>query len=52
MAPGSSVGFPTSAKNKNLIYDHPMNISAKFSSNLFCGFKKNYENTKFPEGPN
>jgi hypothetical protein len=30
MAPGSHVGFPISAKNKNLVYDHPMNISAKF----------------------
>jgi hypothetical protein len=32
--------FPISAKNKNLVYDHPMNISAKFGSNLFCGFRK------------
>jgi hypothetical protein len=37
MGPGSHVGFPISAKNKNLVYDHPMNISAKFGSNLFCG---------------
>jgi hypothetical protein len=35
MGPGSHVGFPISAKNKNLVYDHPMNISAKFGSNLF-----------------
>jgi hypothetical protein len=34
MGPGSHVGFPISAKNKNLVYDHPMNISAKFDSNL------------------
>jgi hypothetical protein len=40
MDPGSHVGFPISAKNKNLVYDHPMNISAKFGSNLFCGFRK------------
>ena len=40
MGPGSHVGFPISAKNKNLVYDHPMNISAKFGSNLFCGFRK------------
>jgi hypothetical protein len=33
MGPGSHVGFPISAKNKNLVYDHPMNISAKFDSN-------------------
>jgi hypothetical protein len=38
MGPGSHVGFPISAKNKNLVYDHPMNISAMFDSNLFCGF--------------
>jgi hypothetical protein len=37
MGPGSHVGFPISAKNKNLVYDHPMSISAKFGSNLFCG---------------
>ena len=36
------------AKNKNLVYDHPMNISAKFGSNLFCGFRKKDENVKFP----
>jgi hypothetical protein len=40
MGPGSHVGFPISAKNKYLVYDHPMNISAKFGSNLFCGFRK------------
>jgi hypothetical protein len=28
--------------------DHPMNISAKFGSNLFCGFRKKDENLKFP----
>jgi hypothetical protein len=36
------------AKNKNLVYNHPMNISAKFGSNLFCGFRKKDENVKFP----
>jgi hypothetical protein len=36
------------AKNKNLVYDHPMNISAKFGSNLFGGFRKKDENVKFP----
>jgi hypothetical protein len=40
MGPGSHVGFPISAKNKSFVYDHPMNISAKFDSNLFCGLKK------------
>ena len=44
MGPGSHVGFPISAKNKNHVYDHPMNISAKFDLNLFCGFRKKDEN--------
>ena len=48
MGPGSHVGFPISAKNKNLVYDHTMNISAKFDSNLLCGFRKKDENVKFP----
>ena len=47
MRPGSHLGFPTSAKNKNLVYDHPMNISGKFGSNLFSGFRKKNENMKF-----
>jgi hypothetical protein len=42
MGPGSHVGFPISAKNTNLVYDHPMNISGKFGSNLFCGVSLNY----------
>jgi hypothetical protein len=25
MGPGSHVGFPISAKNTNLVYEHPMN---------------------------
>jgi hypothetical protein len=28
--------------------EHPMHISAKFGSNLFCGFRKKDENVKFP----
>ena len=40
--------FPSAPKNKNLVYDHPMNISAKFDSNLFCGFRKKDENVEFP----
>ena len=40
MGPGGHVGFPISDKNKNRVYDHTMNISAKFGSNLFCGFRK------------
>jgi hypothetical protein len=42
------LGFPISTKNTNLVYDHPMNISARFGSNLFCGFRKKDENVKFP----
>jgi hypothetical protein len=30
------------------IYDHPMNISVKFGSNLLCGFRNKNENVKFP----
>jgi hypothetical protein len=47
MGPGSQVGFLISAKNKYPVYDHPMNISAKFGSNLFCGFRKKDDNVKF-----
>ena len=52
MGPGSHVGFPISAKNKNLVYDHPMNISAKFGSNLFCGFRKKDGKCEIPIGSN
>jgi hypothetical protein len=48
MGHGSHVGFPISGKNKNLVYVHPMNISAKFDSYLFCGFRKKDENVNFP----
>jgi hypothetical protein len=47
MGPGSHVGFPISARAQNPVYDHSMNISAKFGSNLFCGFRKKDENVKF-----
>jgi len=30
------------------VYDHLMNISNKFGSNLFRGFRKKDENVKFP----
>jgi hypothetical protein len=40
--------FAGSTKNTNLVYDHPMNISAKLGSNLFSGFRKKDENVKFP----
>jgi hypothetical protein len=45
MDPGSHVGFQISTKNTNLIEDHPMNISGKFGSNLFSGFRE--ENCDF-----
>jgi hypothetical protein len=47
MDPGSHVGFQISAKNKNLVYDHPMNISAKFGSNLFIGPYGNFTFSSF-----
>jgi hypothetical protein len=40
------VGFQISTKNINLVEDHPMNISGKFGSNLFCGFRKEDLNVK------
>jgi hypothetical protein len=39
-------------KNKNLVYDHPMNISAKLGSNLFCGFRKKRWKCEIPIGSN
>ena len=48
IGPESNVGFPISTKNTDRVYDHPMNISAKFGSNLFCGFRIKDENVKFP----
>ena len=38
--PGSHVGFPICTKITNLVEDLPMNISAKFDSNLFNGFRE------------
>jgi hypothetical protein len=46
MDPGSHVGFQISTKNTNLVYDYPMNISAKFGSNPFCGFREEDLNVK------
>jgi hypothetical protein len=37
--------FRSAPKTKNnLVYDHTMNISAMFDSNLLCGFRKKDEN--------
>jgi hypothetical protein len=33
---------------KIFLSETPMNISAKFGSNLFCSFRKKDENVKFP----
>jgi hypothetical protein len=46
MDPDCHVGFQISTKNINLVEDHPMNISGKFGSNLFCGFRKEDLNVK------
>jgi len=40
MDPDSHVEFQISTKNTNLVEDHPMNISGKFDSNLFSGFRE------------
>jgi hypothetical protein len=46
MDPGSHVGFQISTKNTNLIEVHPMNISGKFGSILFSGFREEDLNVK------
>jgi hypothetical protein len=46
MDPGSHVEFHISTKNTNLVDDHPMNISGKFDSNLFSGFREEDLNVK------
>ena len=46
MDPGSHVEFQISTKNTNLVEDHPMNISGKFDSILFSGFRKEDLNVK------
>jgi hypothetical protein len=46
MDPGSHVGFQISTKNPNLVEYHPMNISGKFGSILFRGFREEDLNVK------
>jgi len=41
--PWQHVEFQISTKNTNLVEDHPMNISGKFGSNLFSGFREECE---------
>jgi len=40
MDPGSHVGFQISTKNRNLVQDHPMNMSGMLGSDLFSGFRE------------
>ena len=46
MDPDSHVGFQINAKNTNLVENLPMNISGKYGSNLFCGFREEDLNVK------
>jgi hypothetical protein len=46
MDPGSHVGFQIGTNNTNLVEDHPMNISGKFGSILFSGFRDEDLNVK------
>jgi hypothetical protein len=46
MDPGSHVGFQISTKNTILVEDDPMNISGKFGSILFSGFRDEDLNVK------
>jgi hypothetical protein len=46
MDPDSHVEFQISTKNTNLVEDNPMNISGKFGSNLFSGFREEDLNVK------
>ena len=46
MDPGGHVEFEISTKNTNLVEDHLMNISGKFGSILFSGFREEDLNVK------
>jgi hypothetical protein len=46
MDPGSHVEFQIGKKNTNLVEDNPMNISGKFGSNLFSGYREKDLNVK------
>ena len=50
MVPGSHVEFQISIKNTNLVENHPMNISGKFGSILFSGFREEDLNVKRTDG--
>jgi hypothetical protein len=40
------LNFRSMPKNTNLVENHPMNISGKYGSNLFCGFREEDLNVK------
>jgi hypothetical protein len=40
------LNFKSAPKNTNLVEDHPINISGKFGSNLFSGFREEDLNVK------
>ena len=46
IGPDSPVEILIYTKNTNLVEDHPMNISGKFGSNLFSGFREEDLNVK------
>jgi hypothetical protein len=46
MDPGSHVGFQISTQNTDLVEGHPMNISGKFGSILYSGFREEDLNVK------
>jgi hypothetical protein len=46
MDTGNYVEFQISTKNTSLVEDHPMNISGKFGSNQFSGFREEDLNVK------
>jgi hypothetical protein len=51
MGPGSHVGFSISAKNKNLVYDHPMNFCQVWFKSVFWFQKKRWK-CEIPIGSN
>jgi hypothetical protein len=44
--PNRHVEFQIGKKNTNLVEDNPMNISGKFGSNLFSGYREKDLNVK------
>jgi hypothetical protein len=50
MGPGSHVGFPISAKNKNLVYDHPMNNICQVWLKSIQRFQRRFKCEKLTDG--